>query len=997
MVLGDRHPPDIGASALVNSVTGQGQTEFDSMGPPVSWLALMLHLVTFGGLALESVNEAVAPRLSAQRLALLAVLAAEGDRHVSRERLTGLFWPDVDEERARHSLRQALYTLRHEVGREIVRSDFALSLDLSAITADVVEFRAALGRGDRVAAAALVQGPFLVGFYLPSAAPFQRWVEEERARLHTAATGAISSLAAEAAAAKHADAAVGWWRQLTQLDPLSGRFAVGYLTALADRGDRAEALDFARHHAALVRRELETEPDPEIQRLEARLRSAPVPAAVPAQPAMAGPESAGTPGTGSQPAPAAAVAADQTIRRRRLTRLAVGVTAVVIVGVAARTLLESQPEDAGAAAASPTLAVGLIRDDGVDTVRIGSVLTDMLSTNLANVPGLQVIANSRVLGLIPPGQDTSAVAYAEAARRAGATELLEGRLLDRTGDAFTIEMRRLDLRRGILKAAYRASAPTRFRLVDSVTAIVARNLELGGPSAPHADVTSHSVTAYRLYQEGLRAYYRFDYALAHQMMRAALEDDSTFAMAAYYDALLTDSPLSSAPSDRALRLAQRATERERLVITVDLLSYVLGSPRALPVAETLATRYPNDARALAAVGRARQFAGDWDGAARALERAIAIDSAALGPTTPCYLCKDLASLADVYFWSDSLRSALRVARRYASLRPDWAPAWVLVTWAAAKLGDTAVARDALRKSTLHDPEPRNPLLEVRIKIFLDQYEDIEDRVKLLLESPKRDDFLEARWWLLIALRNQGRYRDAHHLLTTGALPGVAPPQARNVPDAVNEGILALERGDSRAGAARFVRGWEEPLGPGLSPGMVARYHAWRGTLAGMAVAAAGDTAALRRLADTVEYWGERSIFGRDRRAHHYLRGLLFTAARRDDDAIREFQEAIYSPTLGFTRVNLELGRALMRQNRAREAAAVVAPALRGEVDAANLYVTRTELHELLAQAYDRAGARDSAAVHYRAVVRAWANADEGFRARRDTARGWLARHQEKDR
>jgi len=69
----------------------------------------MLRLVTFGGLALESVNEAVAPRLSAQRLALLAVLAAEraGDRHVSRERLTGLFWPDVDEERARHSLRQA--------------------------------------------------------------------------------------------------------------------------------------------------------------------------------------------------------------------------------------------------------------------------------------------------------------------------------------------------------------------------------------------------------------------------------------------------------------------------------------------------------------------------------------------------------------------------------------------------------------------------------------------------------------------------------------------------------------------------------------------------------------------------------------------------------------------------------------------------------------------------------------------------------------------------
>jgi len=952
----------------------------------------MLRLVTFGGLALESVDEAVAPRLSAQRLALLAMLAAEGDRHVSRERLTGLFWPDVDEERARHSLRQATYTLRHEVGRDIIRSDFALSLDPSAITADVIEFRAALARGDRAAAAALVRGPFLAGFYLPAAAPFQRWVEEERARLHTAASGAIASLAAEASASNDSDAAIAWSRQLTQLDPLSGRFAVGYLTALAARGDRAEALDFARSHAALLRRELETEPDPEIQRIEARLRAAPVRSAEPPQAAMAVPEPAAPPGTEPPPAPADAVAADQPTRRRRLTRLAVAVAAVVIVGVAARMFLRSQP-DAGASEAKPTLAVGLIRDDGLDSVRIGSVLTDMLSTNLANVPGLQVIANSRVLALIPAGQDTSAVAYADAARRAGATELLEGRLLDRTADAFTIEMRRLDLKRGILKAAYRASAPTRFRLVDSVTAIVARNLELGGASAPDADVTTLSVTAYRLYQEGLRAYYRFDFTLAHEMMRAALEDDSTFAMAAYYDALLTDSPLSSAPSDRALRLAQQASERERLVITVDLLSYILGAPGALPMAETLATRYPNDARALAAVARARQFDGDWEGAARALKRAIVIDSAALGPATPCYLCKDLAALTDLYFWSDSLRSALGAARRYAALRPDWAPAWELVTWASARLGDTAVARDALRKTTLHSPEPRNPLLEVRIKILLDQYEDIEDRVKLLLESPKREDFLDARWWLLIALRNQGRYRDAQHLLTTGVLRGVAPPQAPNVPDDVNEGILALERGDSRAGATRFVRGWEKPLGSGLSPGMTARYHAWRGTLAGMAIAAAGDTVALRRMADTVAYWGERSIYGRDRRAHHYLQGLLFTASGRDDDAIREFHEAIYSPTLGFTRVNLELGRALMRQNRAREAVAVVAPALRGEVDASNLYVTRTELHELLAQAYDRAGVRDSAAVHYRVIVRAWANADDAFHARRDAARKWLDRHE----
>jgi hypothetical protein len=52
-------------------------------------------------------------------------------------------------------------------------------------------------------------------------------------------------------------------------------------------------------------------------------------------------------------------------------------------------------------------------------------------------------------------------------------------------------------------------------------------------------------------------------------------------------------------------------------------------------------------------------------------------------------------------------------------------------------------------------------------------------------------------------------------------------------------------------------------------------------------------------------------------------------------------------------------------------------------------MSRTELHELLAQAFDQAGQRDSAAVHYRAVAKAWAHADPIFHARRDRARAWL--------
>ena len=64
----------------------------------------VFHLVTFGALGIEADNGATPPRLRPPRLALLAVLAAAGHRGVSREKLTALFWPDSDEERARHSL-----------------------------------------------------------------------------------------------------------------------------------------------------------------------------------------------------------------------------------------------------------------------------------------------------------------------------------------------------------------------------------------------------------------------------------------------------------------------------------------------------------------------------------------------------------------------------------------------------------------------------------------------------------------------------------------------------------------------------------------------------------------------------------------------------------------------------------------------------------------------------------------------------------------------------
>src|SRR5205085_8757054 len=131
-----------------------------------------------------------------------------------------------------------------------------------------------------------------------------------------------------------------------------------------------------------------------------------------------------------------------------------------------------------------------------------------------------------------------------------------------------------------------------------------------------ADVTTRSLVAYRLYQEGLRAYYGADPGSA-ALFRAASAEDSTFAMAAYYEALIANTegrPDAPALLDRAARLAQRAPDRERLLIRYRVAA-LHQTPDAAPLAETLSVRYPEDLDAGLAVAELRLRAGDWRGAA----------------------------------------------------------------------------------------------------------------------------------------------------------------------------------------------------------------------------------------------------------------------------------------------------------------------------------------------------------------------------------------------
>ena len=89
-----------------------------------------------------------------RRLALLAVLAAAGERGRTRDQLLALFWPEASQLRARRSLDQLLYALRNSTSAALFASADPVRLNPDVLESDVGTFNAALERGELEAAVA---------------------------------------------------------------------------------------------------------------------------------------------------------------------------------------------------------------------------------------------------------------------------------------------------------------------------------------------------------------------------------------------------------------------------------------------------------------------------------------------------------------------------------------------------------------------------------------------------------------------------------------------------------------------------------------------------------------------------------------------------------------------------------------------------------------------------------------------------------------------------
>lgn len=514
----------------------------------------MLNLRTLGGLSLQSDSGQVSASAHQRRkLALLALLAAHPSG-ISRDRIVLLLWPESGEASGRRVLAQTLYASRRalSVADLVIDEAGTLRLNPDVITSDLHALRLCTERNDLAGAARLYGGSFLDGFHLPNAVEFDRWADGERLRLLRQQLRTIDALAVAATASGNLAEAVRWRREAATLDHYSTPLVVELVDALTLAGDRAGALDAARLHAALLRSDLDLEPDAGLAAAVTRAERGPVAthpwdiqavAIEPPTSALAASGSASEPrreSISSDGFPIAHASRYRFVSKHAALLGGLAAAAVVMLGL---FRARAAPEASGGSS-ERLLVLPFVADDSLGRTAADG-LSDLLRGTLDGV-GSIVTVSERAYD--DPGRTTSWRTQVPGipilARRHAAALVLTGKVV-RSGNRLRVIAELYDTTHSftpIARAQAEGFDADLFTLSDRIASLLIAG-RLGvreGDLVQSASVTTTSSAALHDYLRAEADYRALRFADAMTNLRQAVAADSTFALAYYRMATTAD-------------------------------------------------------------------------------------------------------------------------------------------------------------------------------------------------------------------------------------------------------------------------------------------------------------------------------------------------------------------------------------------------------------------------------------------------------------------------
>lgn len=290
----------------------------------------ILTLTLFGGFEARTASESPAPVLGKKAQGLLAVLGLRPGQTYTRDRLAALLWGEVEAEQARHSVRQALFSLRRALPAAqdvFVTAGETVAMNPAAIAVDVAEFERLAGDSSPEAleeARRLYRGELLEGLRLREPA-FEEWLDAERRRLRSIATTALDRLVTAHVEAGALDRAIDTAVRLVGLDPVREASHRTLIRLYLRTGRRPLALRQYQMLERALGRDLGLKPDAESRRLYEHVVDA----------------RRGAPSAGANPGAAVLVVEDEPVSRALLEGfLSPAGYEVTVVGDGAEALVQ---------------------------------------------------------------------------------------------------------------------------------------------------------------------------------------------------------------------------------------------------------------------------------------------------------------------------------------------------------------------------------------------------------------------------------------------------------------------------------------------------------------------------------------------------------------------------------------------------------------------------------------------------------------------------------
>jgi len=409
--------------------------------------------------------------------------------------------------------------------------------------------------------------------------------------------------------------------------------------------------------------------------------------------------------------------------------------------------------------------------DREDNDKIADMITALLITDLSESQYMRVVSRQRLYDILKLlGKEDLKVIdktiASEIAEKAGTNWILTGSILQ-TEPNIILTSDISEARTGKILATQRIAGEAGedlFTVVDKLTAEVKEDLSLPEGAKkeldrPVAEVTTHSSEAYRYYLEGLDYQSKLYSEEAEESFRKALGYDSTFAMAYYELCDYTSGPEHKQLLAKAVKYSDRASQKEKHYIRV-YEAYVSGDyAKSIKELHKLVERYPDDKRALYALGGHYSDSRLFEQALYYLNKATEID--------PLYKLA-YNKLAYVYDELGDFDKSIWAINKYISIAPNEANPYDTRGDLYAYNGKINQAIESYKKALEIKPDFYSSLENLgNMYLFKREYDKAESCYQVLASNPDKDNRSWGRTLLAYIPLYQGKFEEALEVLNNG--------------------------------------------------------------------------------------------------------------------------------------------------------------------------------------------------------------------------------------